>query len=1483
MKRIYASPLRVYLIAAALGIWGVYAGLWLPISLFPNSSKPGIVVGIPYGSLSQEEFLFTFGRDLEKQFQSLHTGRIRVDKVHATYQAGQARYYVEFEWNTPPREALSELQNKVNAFASRLSEEARDGIWMWPDNEGSGFFAVSYFSDARTLDSLYDSLDPILKPHLAKVRDADNAVLFNPTLKEIRLELRPEAMASLKIFPQDIERALAGVLSSQRGGTITMGSQRLSIEMPRQVPTLEDLGKVTIPTPAGGVVHLSDIARIDFALSSTWTRSFKTNGASSLILYATPAPGGNIKRMSEELLEIVRATAPSLPKDVQYKVLVDPSEFIRSAVANVLREVFLAAFIATMVLFVFIGSFRSVMTAAIEIPLSMVLAFILMDWFDMNLNLISLGGLALAAGMNVDASVVVMENIIRHFERRPGHLPWADRLEVIHQAVKEVWLPVVASTLASLVVFLPLTFTSELTYAILGDLAKAVVFSHGLSAIVALILVPTIRLQLVDDPHRRPPRWIAACQGVIARGEDAYAKALGVFLERPLYRRVALGGLAALLAVLTALVLPRLPREIIGKPDTDWMVLDVSTRGNTLLSQMESLTSELESRLLSELGEKISYTFNIVSGPNQAELMARLHDKADMRPVWERMEKIFVNTPEIFYRVDAWNPSELRIPDPPHLEIAVRGGNWMDQVETARAVRTELQEADLYPRLWTEPNVSRDLGIVLSPRLEQWMALQRNGSQARPSDLADLVRVATNGRRIGYLPVRNLRMSIVARYPQDFASTPEDIASIPVGTGSRIVPLRALAEVDVKEVSPSVYREDQQEVILLQARVNKGEESKAAGLEREARGIVADWEKRRPKDLASTVTFEDPNEELSLALSQLKLAVTLSVVLIFLTLLLQFGDVVTVLLILVAVPLGLIGVVSALFLFRSTLSLNSVLGVILLNGISVANSILLADFIRRRVAEGQTPRLAAVEAGRQRLRPILITSLTTILGMLPIAIGLGEGGKVLQPLGIAVSAGLWVSTVLTLFIVPALQVGWLELRTRVPERGHPRPVRDWLARVIGPLRARRAPTHALWLALLFTPTAVAAPEAGLRSFEEAMNGIVDRSTDVAAQRAAVGRVRARTLPDRLFFLPELSVTGSHQTGQAGIGYPQGTTNAIEGKAKINAFRFGGDVAASRAAGLEVREQESLLRKTEIAAEAQAVKALVEWMQARQEVDIATRRLGLRERALGIARERYRRGLLALEEVDKVVVERDNAQATTRDAEATLARAAARLEALLGHANVETEWPWREALPGYRLPEVSAERLASRPDWQAAEAALEAAEQRKKEARGKFLPSLDLEARGGYAWEPRVGREGTLWGAGVTLSIPLFDRLTRIGEYNARAYAQVEAESRLEAVRRQARADWQGAKATFEIAASSAQAREGTVNSARRLFEANLQRFQRGLVDVNDLILDHDRLFGAEGLAVRGWAAAHLAFADACHALGRRVSECLATSRGAAAP
>jgi HAE1 family hydrophobic/amphiphilic exporter-1 len=318
--------------------------------------------------------------------------------------------------------------------------------------------------------------------------------------------------------------------------------------------------------------------------------------------------------------------------------------------------------------------------------------------------------------------------------------------------------------------------------------------------------------------------------------------------------------------------------------------------------------------------------------------------------------------------------------------------------------------------------------LIASP--EQWTLLANAKGSLTPADLADISRVATLGRRIWQMPFDGQIVPIQLTYPSQRVSSVADLESLPVGVNGKLIPLKALAEIRRHPAVPDSYRENNTDIINISARIAKGMESEIPTLAKKTTDVVNKWKMENEHKHTSVVTIADADKELNEALKQLSFAVALSVVLIFITMVFQFGDIVNSALVLVSIPLGFIGVLLSLFVFQSTLSLNSVLGIILLNGIAVANSIILVDFLKRLVDQGMNPNEAAIVAATKRLRPILMTSMTTGLGMLPVALGFGEGGRILQPLGIAVVGGLSFSMLTTLLIVPSLQVSYLNWKQK---------------------------------------------------------------------------------------------------------------------------------------------------------------------------------------------------------------------------------------------------------------------------------------------------------------------------------------------------------------------------------------------------------------------------------------------------------------------
>lgn len=1455
MQNLYSRPLRVYLLLGALALWGVFSGLNLSISLFPMSNQAQVSVELSYGSYSSQQFFDSVGRELEPLFQGSKAEGVPVDKITATYGEKSVRYKVTFDWGANPDEAVKVIQNAAIAKLSRFESGIRDSLQVHSWNSGGGAFFVSFYSPLRSLDEVYQILEPLISPLSSKIPDAGNFGLWNPNQKEITIRLSPEKLAQNRLTTRHVESAITDSIFAFSGGTLQLGEKQYQVSMPRKAAGIEQLQLVRVSPVGQDPVLLKDVAQLEVAVTQESAQRFRTSGVESLILFSMPKEGGNVKRMSDDIMRHLAATSSQWPKDIQFNVLVNPSETINRSISGVLKEVGIAAFLAVLVLFFFIGSFRNVVTAAIEIPLSLLMAFILMKLSGMNLNLISLGGLALSAGMNVDASVVVLENIFRHFEGKPKGMSFEEKTKIVVGAVKEVQLPIIASTLASLVVFLPLVFTRGLTNSLLGDLAKAVLFSHGLSAIVALVLVPTIRLQLLKNGEmgHGESRFEPFLRGM----ESLYGRVLRRFLVSTPSQLAALAGVAAALPLLILLVVPNLKKEVIGKPESDWLIVGLNSPLSTSNKQIDSEIEALEADVKKQFGDEILYTFSQIHGTSNGNVMIRLRDRSKVEALIAKGEEIYKNTPTKYYFVVSWSPSELRIPEAVDFRLEVTGGTSVRRQQVAHDLNEILSDPSLYDNLSVTPNTVVQKGLLVLPILN----LTAQPEVLSRYDLSHFLRVATDGIYVDKIFDRNSELPIYLRMPRERSTSVEGISSLPIGFDGRLVPVGALARVSIQEKEPPIYRENLQAMNLLEATLKKVNSRQAPERLKTARAALADYraklegEKNPAKRADNPVLVEGQGDKvLQEALAQLKWAVLISIALIFLTMVLQLGDVVHSLLVLVAIPLGIIGVIVSLAVFGSTLSLNSGLGTILLNGIAVANSIILVDFIRRQSEAGMGALDAVVTASQARLRPILMTSLCTVLGMFPIALGHGEGGKTLQPLGIAVSGGLWISMSLTIFLVPALQFQYLRWKEK---------------------RARRAggiPVIAsLLLVFLFSPVAQAAPAASetRQQFLADLDLFRQKALSLTAERAKLDADGTTTLSRLLQITP--SVTGAIGKTETRIN------NDLTGRGKSihdywrlsgnwNLFRGLGDYHAWQAARNSESAQGFQVRSEELRIELEGAKVIFNRLHLRDVKAAQDELLKLKQETLRLGRSRYSQGKIPLQDVTKMEVDLSQQANVVRQAEIELAQNEVAYKAFFVDGLKTQDWPLTEA-QGLALSEGTGSFALKRLHARAS-----SFEHSWKSGRSRHLPSLDLSLS--YQELPFRRPNTKTWSGTLELSIPLWSRF-EISAAAAQSYAGfVEAESAAAAAEREdsLRREFVKKKTTLSYAAI----REARLNLEKsdRLYRDMLRSFQLGRLSTNDLFLEQNRKIDSLLSYTRSRLSFHESLMDACALWGLDARSCL---------
>jgi multidrug efflux pump subunit AcrB len=430
------------------------------------------------------------------------------------------------------------------------------------------------------------------------------------------------------------------------------------------------------------------------------------------------------------------------------------------------------------------------------------------------------------------------------------------------------------------------------------------------------------------------------------------------------------------------------------------------------------------------LGKDINYIFTWVQGVDNTSILIRLHDKDHLESAMESLKQGLGQDARLTINVDQWTFSEFKVPSPPDWQISISGSDQNDRASLAKEISDRLTSRRLIASHELVPNFSSRKVLSLSPREGVWSGLQHEGFQFSPASLVDELRVMYQGKWIGDLLIGQQSMPMVLSYPEAFSQKLADLKALPVWVGSSLVPFEALMDVSIKPPAQTLFKEDGRDLARVEVRLEKNEGEEQRFLEG-AQRIIQEVTKERAAtgNPAVSIGIEKPNPEYQDSMFNLALAMVGSILLMAVIVILQFGSLRDSLLVLTAVPTGLMGAILSLYCFNSILSLNAILGMTLLNGISINNSIMLVDYARKSLRSGEAAFSAIIHAASTRLRPILITTITTVLGMTPLALGFGEGGKVLQPLSLAVVGGLWISTAVTIIIIPVVFAKFGETRT----------------------------------------------------------------------------------------------------------------------------------------------------------------------------------------------------------------------------------------------------------------------------------------------------------------------------------------------------------------------------------------------------------------------------------------------------------------------
>jgi hydrophobic/amphiphilic exporter-1 (mainly G- bacteria), HAE1 family len=1021
-------PVTMFMISGVVILLGAMSLSRLPVDLLPDVSYPSLTIRVSYpgvGPLEMEELVT---RPLE-QAVSATSG---VERLESTSSEGSSRVSLNFAWGTDLNEAADDVRNRLDRVRGRLPEEADPPVMFKFDANAQPIMGVGVEGNFDRV-TLREMAENDLSPRLERVPGVASVSVEGGLRRQIHVELSKEKILALELPVNRVIQLLRSENQNTPLGEIDEGDRTYLLRSQGQFSNLNEIRDLVVMTRAGVPVYLKDIAEVKDATEDM--RSFtRINGNPGVRLRVTKQSGQNTVAIADAVRREVDRINTEIP-GLKLSVLDDSSVFINRSIHSVQEAAVLGAGLVIGVIFIFLRNLRSTLIICTSIPVSIIGTFALLYFGGFTLNTMTFGGLALGVGMIVDASIVVLENTYRHMEKGK------DRMQASIDGSEEVWSAILASTLTHVAVFVPLLFLSGVSSILFKQLAYVVMFSLFMSLFVAVTIVPVLCSRILKPPvHASERRGITGrlftwSEHVLDGMDDGYRRVLG----RALVHRPTVIGLGAALVVLAVLILPTIGYELMPQADEGEVSVTAELPVGTRIERAHDVALRLESLIQEYVPEKEIIITQAGAGgfggsASRSQATIRLVSKDQRTRTSEEIARdlnrqltgvlpgVIIST-----RASGGNSQMNRIMGggDSRLALEIRG----DDLQMAREISQSAKDLmDKLPEAVRNARISREEG-----RPELAIDVDRPKAALlglSVTNVAESIRTNVAGTQAAFFRKEGNEYPIIVRLREADRERVEDINDVLINAPTgQVLQAKNLMSLRNQSGPTEIQRKNQERILRVTAEPEIAL-SEAVEAVNQRIGEV----RTSPQ---FQIGFGAEVEEQARAFRQLQLMLVLAVVLVYAVMASQYESLRDPFIIMFSVPLAAIGVVLALVLTNTTFSLQAYIGVIMLAGIVVSNAILLVDYtniLRRR--DGMALREAVEEAGRTRLRPIVMTTLTTILGLVPMALAIGDGAELQAPLARVVIGGLTASTLITLVFVPTLytifEEGWKGLRSGAP-------------------------------------------------------------------------------------------------------------------------------------------------------------------------------------------------------------------------------------------------------------------------------------------------------------------------------------------------------------------------------------------------------------------------------------------------------------------
>ncbi len=1017
-------PVTVAMFTLAAVVFGLVLFQRIGFNLLPELSYPTLTIRTEFPGAAPAEVENLVSRPLEEALGTLAGLR----QVRSVSKAGQSDVYLEFYWGSNMDLASLDAREKMDQVQLPLEIAAPTLLRFNPNNDPIVRLSLSATeldasgdkSDVQSLVSLRRYADNQLSRRLQTIDGVAAARASGGFEDEIQVRLDPSKLAQLNLTVADVAERLKSQNVNLSAGQIRSGQQQLLVRTFNEFASVEEIGESIVLARDQRSVRLNEIADIAFTQKDP-TAIIRHNGQPAVEIALYKEGDANIVQVANDIEVAVKRLQGRLPDTMKLESLTDASTFIEQAIDELLSSAVVGGLLAMLIIYCFLGTLGPTLIISLTIPLSVIITFNFMYMSEIDINIMSLGGLALAVGMLVDNAIVVLENIAR---KREEGLPLN---EAAATGASEVTGAISASTLTTIAVFLPISFVSGIAGELFRDQALTITYSLVVSLAVAVSLIPMLAARRRESilVHRlaQGVAWVGGLlfkplKTLFLRAYErllsAYQSLLAVSLRHSVLTLLVAFGLLGL----SLLTLYRIPQ----------VVLPEIAQGqiNVRLVYPPGVAIEATDQYVARAAEKIAAIENVTTvfatagvgnrltanpeqgGDNEAELILLLSPGLNRNAE----EQVFNDIRRLLAKdgrarsADAYRPELFSFSSP--LTLHLVGFDSAQLQQAAATVLNALSASDTFVEL----NSNVQTGYPEARVVFDQAALARFGIP--PQAAADAVVNGIRGNNASRYRLQDQQIDILVRLANEARDELDDLRGLIINPNSaKPIPLAAVARLEETLGPSEITRVDQRRVAIIEGQIQLTDLAAAIN---EAKSLLADVVLPAGVDME----FAGQSEEMERSFESLAMALALAIFLVYLVMASQFESLLHPFIILFSVPLALIGALLILWLSNTPISVMVFLGLIMLAGIVVNNAIVLVDRINQLRNQGLDKLDAIAQAAQARFRPILMTTLTTTLGMLPLALGLGEGAELRAPLAITVTGGLLASTLLTLLVVPAM-------------------------------------------------------------------------------------------------------------------------------------------------------------------------------------------------------------------------------------------------------------------------------------------------------------------------------------------------------------------------------------------------------------------------------------------------------------------------------